>query len=195
MRKRDIIHTIKQAFSEAPMPRPEEIMEAGADALAPDSEEDQAIVARVLAGKKWQKLTVADIAFLYSSLSMMTPQAVRYYLPAYLIASIKDPAGVGVSLSTTIWDISPPPFGTSSQEEFDARIAPITPAERKAICQYFEYVRRTESFIVQFSGEEPHEYLTGYWQQYCCKSKTSKTALYRRRHKPGRKSEQRAGVS
>jgi len=166
--KRLLLTTIKEAFVDAPLPSEGQLTKPGRMSI-PGTFKDQSTVTRFLRGRSWRSLTAADINYLSGSLPLMTPEGVHYYLPGFLTAIIKEQTQVlGNALKSTVWALSPPPFGTSSQEDFDERISLLTEPQRSSISNFFEYLRFTEFFLSQFLGSEPYEYLTYFWDSPEC---------------------------
>ena len=169
--KRLLLTTIKEAFADVPLPSESQLTKPGDRMLIPGTFKSQSSVSRFLRGRPWRSLTAADINYLSGSLPLMTPGGVQYYLPGFLTAIIKEPTRVlGSALKSTVWALSPPPFGTSSQEDFDERISSLTYSQRISIGDFFNYLRFTEFFLSQFLGNEPYQYLTCFWDSPDCYS-------------------------
>ena len=169
--KRLLLTTIKTAFADVPLPSESQLTKPGDRMLIPGTFESQSSVSRFLKGRPWRSLTAADINSLSGSLPLMTPKGVQYYLPGFLTAIIKEPTRVlGSALKSTVWALSPPPFGISSQEDFDERITLLTFDQRASIGEFFNYLRYTEYFLSQFLGSEPYQYLTCFWDSSECYS-------------------------
>lgn len=164
MKKDEIVDLIERAFHGTPMPTPENLVQMGADAVTEDPGTDQQFAASKLMNRHWEDFTATDVRQVSDALSIMTPEAIRYYLPAYMIAVIKDPSSADFAIDTTKWNLSPPPFGYSSLEAFEKRISVLSPGQRTAIAYFFEYLRRQPQYGV--TGDKPTDRVTCYWLRY-----------------------------
>lgn len=75
--------TIRKAFARTPYPGDEKLVIARA---GEDPECDQ--IAESFRGKNWRELPAGVIRGFADSLPLFTPAAFRYYLPAYMLASL-----------------------------------------------------------------------------------------------------------
>jgi hypothetical protein len=167
--KRDLINTIKEAFADVAMPSAEQLSIPAKWKLYPWIALDEISLARFLKGKRWQSLNSSDVNHLSGSLKVMTPEGIRYYLPGFLTAIIEEPTRIlDNALKSTVWALSPPPFGVSSKEDFDERIRLLTHDKRICISDFFNYLRYTEYFLSQFWGSEPYQHLTCFWDSPEC---------------------------
>lgn len=62
----------------------------------------------LLAGRKWNKLTLDDLQVVPGSILLLTPDAFKYYLPAYLLAIIHDYDKAGSAVDSVISKIIDP---------------------------------------------------------------------------------------
>jgi hypothetical protein len=164
--KRDVIKTIQEAFSEVPMPPvPNLVKHWGEEILTDEWSQwpDGPAVGRVLANKRWQDVDYKRLAMLGAPLSLMTPEAVQYYLPTLLIYTLKYPEVMNAD--SLKLELSPPPFGfASSIEEFENRFRLLTPSQRAAVSNFFDYVKNRPEFN-EFPGDVPFDQVSTYWLQ------------------------------
>ena len=122
-------------------------------------------IAREFDGKTWSSLTdVKYLRYYESALSLMTPEARRYYLPAFMIAALTDPVSADVILDGLEFGFTPPEtegaeaeewfakFGQTQMEYFLNRNSGFTPAQKQAIKAYleFEFHDEPESYWAYF---------------------------------------------
>lgn len=135
-----VIDLLKRAFSRVPSPGDSRLVPGGADP-------DYARVRAAFAGKHWQDVDVGFIAQGHrGSLFLMTPEAVRHFLPAYCIAAIRDPVRSDVALGGIVSVLTRPDtedefFVDGCQCFFDGLVRLMTPQEHEAIRAFLAYVR------------------------------------------------------
>jgi hypothetical protein len=78
----ELIATIERAWAHAP--RPSE----GRIAVSPDKYEDRAELEEALRGMHWRDVPLDKVSTLRVELSALTPEGLRFYLPAFLVASV-----------------------------------------------------------------------------------------------------------
>jgi hypothetical protein len=134
MDKNELIVQIEQAFADAVYPGDDKLINANHCG-------ECAEIAEVFRGKKWSSLT--NIKFLrryVAALSLLYPEAFRYYLPAYMIAALIDPATADVILDSLEYDFMPRATeNAAAQEWFFNRATGFSPAQKRAIKAYLEF--------------------------------------------------------
>lgn len=97
MKLAQVIEEVEQSFAAARYP--------GDHAIVRDESElhlECADVKAAFRGHSWRKLPVSVLAREDSALAFFTPEAFRYYLPAYLLATLQHPDEVGVVPSNVV---------------------------------------------------------------------------------------------
>lgn len=87
-----------------------------------------------LKGKRWQDLTVKDVDFMSHAVTMMTPEAYRYYLPAYLILGLTEILSANRYVDESL--LPPENEETWLSADFKKRVEPLTADQKRAICLY-----------------------------------------------------------
>jgi hypothetical protein len=124
-RKASLIQQIEAAFAATPRPSDREIS-------APTCDDEG--TAAYFRGKSWRTgHTVKDLRLHDSSLSFFTPQAFRYFLPAYMLATIEDPDTADVIPGGIEYHLAE---GDGAQ----ALRPLLTNAEREAVGAFFRYL-------------------------------------------------------
>src|SRR5262245_30595198 len=82
--KSELIATIKRAWVDTPRP-PE-----GSIATSPDKYDDRAELEQVLRGQQWRAVPSETLFELRMELPALTPAGLRYFLPAFLLASLEE---------------------------------------------------------------------------------------------------------
>ncbi len=97
-------------------------------------------IAQYFAGTTWQGHTPRNLRIHSAALSLLTPAAYRYWLPAFMLAEIDDPETADIIAEGMAYD-----FTESNLRE--TRVSQFTQRELKAIAAFFdECVRRYGDF-------------------------------------------------
>jgi hypothetical protein len=96
--------------------------------VCPECEE----VAGYFGGRRWQELVNADeLRYHECALSLFTPQAFHYYLPAFIRATLRDPKGADV-IPDGITFAFESELGAASRE----RLPLFTAAQRQSVARF-----------------------------------------------------------
>ena len=99
-------------------------------------------VADALRGRDWRSLSVEELSYSPSNLNFMTAEAVHYYLPAYLTASVLSYSAAGAVPETLLWILkSPPATQTTDQRAFASFADRLTSRQKAVIRSFLEYLR------------------------------------------------------
>jgi hypothetical protein len=141
--RQEVAQVIIKAFAAAPYP--------GDDAIVkPDSEGADLLAA--LQGKTWDDLDIGTIATCHIDMPLLTPEAFRYYLPAFMMALIFQYQHAGTLPMSLMHSLTPPddallqaynenPTATSKSRrvgDFLQRASSFSPKEKAAIGLFFE---------------------------------------------------------
>jgi len=97
-------------------------------------------VADFLRGRGWQDLPLDWLARNHECMFFMTPEALRFYLPAFLLPSILDCGNAG-DIPGSLLFLFETPSDPVRQSWFAERFGPLTARQRQAIKAFIEYVR------------------------------------------------------
>jgi hypothetical protein len=125
----------------------EHIIKAFRDVLPPSPDNITACpclecleIAQYFRGTSWQGHPPRDLRIHSAALSLFTPAAYRYWLPAFMLAEIDDPETADIIAEGIAYD-----FTESNLR--DARVSHFTQGELRAIAAFFdECVRRYAAF-------------------------------------------------
>jgi hypothetical protein len=138
MRAEEVAEQIRQAFSTAPYP--------GDNRLTQGSSIEATQVSNFLKGPRWQDLGVEELAPNHESLFFMTREAIRYYIPAFLIASVRNYDNSDKIPGTLLFFLNPHAMRDSEYaSRFRERFDIFDDSERGAIRVFLEYLRDTHS--------------------------------------------------
>lgn len=161
MTKEEKKSIINEAFGDAQYPGDENL--AGNDT---GYEDEYAYVRKYFKGKRWQDVDLKWFEEEYpgphnACLSFMSPQAFRYYLPAYMMIAIdnyetSDADNVVVSALE-------PEISETLREWHRERISGFTLKQKEAIVTFFHYLK--EEHGNDFYPPERLDDVIKYWQQ------------------------------
>ncbi len=98
-------------------------------------------------GKHWRDITLESLAEEYGGdgaacLAFMTPEAYRFYLPAYMLISIDHPGTGDVLADAAVGSLAPWPDPTPRLQAWWAeRVSDFSPAQRKVIVEFLRFLR------------------------------------------------------
>lgn len=156
----EVAEQIEGAFSRESYP--------GDNHLTEGSSLEAGDVSSFLKGRRWQDFRVEELARNHESLFFMTPEAVRYYIPAFLIASVRHYDDSDKIPSTLLFFLNPFSMTDSNyQSRFKQRFEPFTDSERSALIAFLEYIRDThaEDFPMGAEKDEASQLLE-WWVQH-----------------------------
>jgi hypothetical protein len=154
---------IAAAFADVPYP--------GDDGLVDGNNPydlERADLVKALKGKHWKQLTPVELR--HNDLAFMSRKALQFYLPAYLVGSLYDYGDTVYAdiLQSTVFSLMLPDEDTARDRMLRKhdleRFSVFTPAQKRAICSFLEYVR-DELPDEFYQGEAPREALALYWGQ------------------------------
>jgi len=149
---------IATAFADVPYPGDDGIV----DGNNPYDLEAAALTA-AFKGKHWKQLTPQELR--YHGLAFLSPKALHFYLPAYLIGSLYDYGETTYTdiLPSTVLSLTLADGGTAQDQMLRQRdlnrFAVFTPTQKRAIRSFLEYVRDE----LPGEGDESRKALELYW--------------------------------
>lgn len=124
-------------------------------------------IAKSLSGKKWDQLSYEMVNGLYCDLPILTPESFAYYLPAYILASIKEAFDHGNYPGTvgqfTLMALLPEGRRRpESRKTMETHLSCLSEQEKKVVRQYL-------SEMADLMGDDETAYLIresldGYWR-------------------------------
>ena len=130
-----VLGQIEEAFGDLPYP--------GDDHLIAPSSLQTAEGQRLYndwKGRDWRSLSLQELRHHAESIFFLTPEAFRYYLPAYLSASVRDSEGVDIIPETLAFALTPPAGDDPVASKKQARIAAFDDRQRRAIAAFLEFL-------------------------------------------------------
>jgi hypothetical protein len=120
-------------------------------------------------GKQWESLT--DVRFLRryeAALSLLYPEAFRYYLPAFMRAALVDHETADVILDGLEFHLSPPEkdgfldqeslqkYGYTHTDSWLRRVSSFTTEQKSAIRAYLEFETYPRRWTIKERQEQQH---------------------------------------
>jgi hypothetical protein len=136
----NILHEMDAAFPDSGPPAEDRlVLKASAD--APDAGE----LREEFAGRTWKSLTLEFLRRHTLAIFLMTPEAFRYYLPAYMSVSITNPDEADVIPETLVSALNP---SAKVDEAYKtARLTAFDAAQKRVIASFL-------GFLAEHYGEE-----------------------------------------
>jgi len=131
--ERQLIENIKRAWANVPYPGDENIFTS-------DSYDDEGIT-EYFSGTTWEGHSVEGLRDHSSAIStFFTPAAYNYWLPAYLIAAIKDPDELSQGIDCLISSLTPENRATRFSLEQRERLGLLTNKQKLILIEVIEYI-------------------------------------------------------
>ena len=122
---------IEEAFANTPYP--------GDDNIGWGDRDDEREIEQALRGRHWRELTLEFIYSYRQFISFLTPAALRFYLPAFMLATLNHYSEVDTLSNSLIFNLAPPEDKDDDmQEYFSARASKFNHVEQKAILAFLE---------------------------------------------------------
>ena len=138
-----LVERIEAAFENVPPPRTERIVTPTYD--------DEGVTA-FFDGKRWKDLSIDDLRTHHVALSFFSPEAFHYYLPAFMLAELRDPIAAGQIGPSLLFHFSRPEE-QSWEPELTARLALLTPEQKAVIADFI----RDRGRVCGYSEAEAEE--------------------------------------
>ncbi len=157
-----IIEAIRSAFAGVPRGRitlhEAEVM----DLYGTDAQRQQA---RLLdTDESWDEVLDRDVAECTTALSYVDPEGWRYYIPAYMVWSLRyfrEPRGM--ASDATIYTFDPHNDYAGLRERQRSRFQLLDHAQSRAVCRFLRYMAAHDDHA---DARMANEALSGYWDQF-----------------------------
>lgn len=133
------LKAIEDAFGRLPIPKTDEVVGAARNNL------DATELATAFGGKHWRELQIPELFFHREALSILGPAGFRFYLPAYMVASLKLTEHRADVCEYTLLSLRPPYTSSGPDESlrhFTAtRIAALDEPQKEAVRAFLRALR------------------------------------------------------
>ncbi|MCU0466347.1 MAG: hypothetical protein MUF38_17485 [Anaerolineae bacterium] len=158
MRRSELLNQITQVFPKQPYPKAQAITLK--DDVRGTEEYD---TAQAFRGKSWQDLDTETVRYYSVALHFFTPQAYRYFLPAYMTLCVTHYTHVDMAVDTLIGTLRSPSVGdvhVEGRSRFQEVVTGLTDAQKGVIAHFLAYMGETHHKSDAISA------LTRYWQLF-----------------------------
>jgi hypothetical protein len=116
---------------------------------------------KLLRSRKWDDLEWKQIAEIGDRWLLLRPEVFRYFLPAFLLASLDEleRAGNAGLAQLVVFALTP---DDRTRLRFDTRFSPLTPEQRQVIRSFLQVMADHGSWLVLEGAEEA---LQAYWRE------------------------------
>lgn len=120
---------IRAAFAKTPMPKDSKLVNTYDDEGAQE----------YFGGRCWDGHSVEDIRLQADAMSYFTPEAFRYYLPAFMLAELSDPEIADIVGEYVVSIFGPQPQDLQSFQE--ERLSVMSSEEKLAVLHFIKYMQ------------------------------------------------------
>jgi hypothetical protein len=121
-------------------------------------------VAEAFRGRNWKDLDLDFLRYHAQSIFFLSPAAYRFYLPAYLLVSLRSFAEADTIPGTIIGSLTAPKGQNPEDMDFFLRtVRMFEPEQREAITAFLEFMANTHQDSFPF--DEPRIALERYWSR------------------------------
>jgi hypothetical protein len=120
---------IRAAFAKTPKPK---------DSKLTDTYDDEG-AQEYFQGRSWDGHSVEDIRLQADAMCFFTPEAFRYYLPAFMLAELSDSKAADIVGEYVVYKFGPQSRGFQSLQK--ERLAVMSHEEKLAVLQFIRYMQ------------------------------------------------------
>jgi hypothetical protein len=166
--EQELVAQIERAFADVAYPGDDGICKGVTDEARRLGTEEANIEA-VFRGRHWRDVPVENLSLYSATLSFLTPEAYRFYLPAYMLAVIRlAPEAIkrfprsGDIEGSLLFSLEPATDHTALQDFVHERIDPLTSEQKAAVREFIHWLYRKR---LQDGGEYLDDLLSllAYW--------------------------------
>ena len=150
MMNSDLIKDISEVFAGAPQPTDDELLHPACM--------DDVDVLEFYGGVCWQDMTDADVAYSYAALTAFNAKAFRYYLPAFLIWTLRNADSPEYAGESILRALDP---GTDQEMLHDFRKSKFAEFTSDEVAQIKRFLNIVSSH--PYLGEFADAALINYW--------------------------------
>jgi len=151
----ELVQEIERAFAGAENPGSERLVEY------PDHWESPAVI-ESFAGTHWNDVPLDTLINHRLSLPLFTPEAFRFYLPAFLRAAVLHPATVDTLTENLFFMLTPPESLEAEMDLFLRRLNGLNAEQKAVIRKFIKLYNETET-----SYPDPQrERAASFWEKY-----------------------------
>ena len=139
MKQHELLKTVRQAFQDSPYPGDDRIVPGGRE-----NDLEQLGISEFFRGKHWSEITLRSLEEEYNGdgsacLSLMAPEAVRYYMPSYMIITLCDYDIADVVADSAINALALPE-DSDLKEWWHERMSGFTLDQERVIVAFLRYM-------------------------------------------------------
>ena len=131
--RRDLSVLVRSAFPAVSVPRRKKI-------VVSDDPESKEIV-RDFGNRKWSEIPFETLFYHRESLSMMSEAGIRYYLPAYLLATVERYEDADLLPPAVVSSLTAEELWRERSGEFERLIRGFTQRQIEAICEVLQWLQ------------------------------------------------------
>jgi hypothetical protein len=152
----ELAQEIERAFADARHPGVDRLVEY------PDYWESPNVV-QSFGDTHWKSVPLDTLIEQRLSLPLFTPEAFRFYLPAFLRASLLHPSAVDTLTENIFYMLTPPPVSAGPEmEQFLRRLSGFSAQQKAALRKFIQLYNQTETSYPDSRRERAEKF----WEEY-----------------------------
>ncbi len=158
--RKEFVEAVEKAFMETEYPGDDDIVYKTSLHL-----DDSRTTLKSFQGKHWRDISLDTLVLNRDHLPFFAPRAYRFYLPAFLIASILHFEKVDVLKNNTLYSLTPPLPEDSWYSSFHEQVSGFEPAQRHVIRVFLKLYAKLDPSALLY---DPHKHLqraTRFWSE------------------------------
>ena len=117
------------------------------------------------AGRDWRTLSREFLEQYYGSLPLLSPEALQYYLPAYLLAAIAEFHHDNIVAEFTVCNLTPEVQDEGHADHLREKLRPFSAEQMRVLADFMQLVREDEEFRTYLGDVGPkHATLQELWR-------------------------------
>jgi hypothetical protein len=97
-------------------------------------------IAKAFRGRRWDAVPLETLRYHHEALFLFTDEAYRYFLPAYLTATVKSYKKAGNISHSVVFSLRPRPKDDPELKRFRARMGGFSKTQKVAIRAFLEHM-------------------------------------------------------
>ena len=126
--------------------------------------DDRETTLKSFKGKHWQEVSLDTLIKNRDHLPWFTPNAYRFYLPAFLIASILYYEKVDVLKNNTLYSLTPVESDDPLYNRFIEEVIGFDPAQKNVIRQFLKLYAELDPFTLQLDPKRNLQRAIKFWE-------------------------------
>ena len=150
---------IRQAFKDSPYPGDSNLVniQGSCDLEGQD-------IFDSFVGKHWEEVSLDTLEFHHEALCFFKPEAYRFYLPAYLLATAKSYYQAGNIPNSVVYGLNVSSMLDDERKTFMATISGFSDRQKKAILSFLRFLQ--QKYSANYPGNQLDRIIENFWIKF-----------------------------